>query len=160
MNLARTRSQGLEASLEARPAAALQVLAQYTFQDGAILESPSGFDNVYAVGRPLLRRPRHQGSVSASWAFARGSVGATLVRVGQRTDSDFVGIGLGEGDLPYYNPGYTRLDARARVRLGGAVEAFVVAENLLDAKYEAVVGYPALGRLVRGGLRLAVGGRP
>ncbi|MFN8096464.1 MAG: TonB-dependent receptor, partial [Vicinamibacteria bacterium] len=160
VNLARTRSQGLEASLEARPAAALQVLAQYTFQDGAILESPSGFDNVYAVGRPLLRRPRHQGSVSASWAFARGSVGATLVRVGQRTDSDFVGIGLGQGDLPYYNPGYTRLDARARVRLGGAVEAFVVAENLLDAKYEAVVGYPALGRLVRGGLRLAVGGRP
>ena len=160
VNLARTRSQGIEASLEARPAAAVQVLAQYTFQDGEILESPSGFDNVYAVGRPLLRRPRHQGSVSASWAFARGSVGATLVRVGQRTDSDFVGIGLGQGGEPYYNAAYTRLDARARVRLGRAVEAFVAAENLLDAQYEAVVGYPALGRLVRGGLRLTVGGRP
>ena len=43
---------------------------------------------------------------------------------------------------------------------GRPLEAFVVAENLLDARYEAVVGYPALGRLVRGGLRLSLGGRP
>jgi outer membrane cobalamin receptor len=160
VNLARTRSQGLETSLEARPVAGLQVLAQYTFQDGEILESPSGFDNVYAVGRPLLRRPRHQGSVSAAYAFGRGSLGATLVRVGRRTDSDFVGIGLGQGEEPYYNPGYTRFDLRARVRVTGPLEAFVVAENLFDATYEAVVGYPALGRLVRGGLRLSLGGRP
>jgi outer membrane cobalamin receptor len=160
VNLAHARSDGLETSLEARPVAALQLLAQYTFQDGEIVESPSGFDPVYAAGRPLLRRPRHQGSLSAACAFPRGSVGATLVRVGRRSDSDFAGIGLGQGDQPYYNPGYTRLDARARVRVAGTLEAFIAAENLLDAKYEVVVGYPALGRLVRGGLRLALGGRP
>jgi vitamin B12 transporter len=160
VNLAHTRSQGVESSLEARPLAALQLLAQYTFQDGEIVESPSGFDNVYAAGRPLLRRPRHQGSLTAAYGFGRGSVGATLVRVGERTDSDFVGVGLGQGDEAFFNPGYTRLDARARVRVAGPLEAFVVAENLLDARYEAVVGYPALGRLVRGGLRLMVGGRP
>ena len=160
VNLARTKSDGVETSLEARPVPPLQLLAQYTFQDGEIVESPSGFDNVYAAGRPLLRRPRHQGSLSAAYAFGRGSVGATLVRVGERTDSDFVGIGLGQGERPFYNLGYTRLDARARVHVAGPVEVFVVAENLLDARYEAVLGYPALGRLVRGGLRLAVGGRP
>ena len=55
---------------------------------------------------------------------------------------------------------YTRLDARLRVRVAGPVEAFVVGENLLDAEYQEVLGYPALGRSVRGGLRLAVGGRP
>jgi vitamin B12 transporter len=160
VNLARTKSDGIETSLEARPLPALRLLAQYTFQDGEIVESPSGFDNVYAAGRPLLRRPRHQGSLAAAYAFGRGSVGATLVRVGERTDSDFVGIGLGQGAEPFYNPGFTRLDARARLRLAGPVEAFVAAENLLDAKYEAVLGYPALGRLVRGGVRLTVGGRP
>jgi outer membrane cobalamin receptor len=159
VNLARTRSQGIETSLEARPLPALQVLAQYTLQDGEIVESPSDFDPTYAARRPLLRRPRHQGSLSAGYAFGRGSIGATLVRVGVRSDADFVGLGLAQ-DAPYYNPGYTRLDARARVRVAGPVEAFVVAENLLDARYEAVLGYPALGRLVRGGLRLAVGGRP
>ena len=159
VNLARTRAEGVEAALEARPIPSLQVLAQYTFQDGEILESPSDFDRVYEAGRPLLRRPRHQGSLSASFAFRRGSVGATLVRVGARSDADFVGLGLAQ-DAPYYDAGYTRLDARARVRVDGPLEAFVVAENLLDARYEAVLGYPALGRLVRGGLRVRVGGRP
>jgi outer membrane cobalamin receptor len=154
VNLARTRAQGLEVALEARPVPALQLLGQYTFTDGEILESPSDFDPVYAVGEPLLRRPRHQGSLSAHLSFPRGSAGATLVRVGERADSDFAGIGLVRAEA------YTRLDARLRVRVAGPVEGFVVAENLLDASYQEVLGYPALGRSIRGGLRLAVGGRP
>jgi outer membrane cobalamin receptor len=154
VNLAHTRAQGVEAALEARPLRALQLLGQYTFQDGEIVESPSDFDSVYAVGAPLLRRPRHQGSLTAQLALERWSAGATLVRVGERADSDFVGLGLTRA------PAYTRLDARLRVRLAGALEAFLVAENLLDAEYQEVLGYPALGRSLRGGLRLALGGRP
>jgi outer membrane cobalamin receptor len=153
VNLAHTRAQGVEVALEARPITSLQLLGQYTFLDGEILASPSNFDPVYAVGEPLLRRPRHQGSLSAQLSFSRWSAGATLVRVGERADSDFVGLGLTR------NPAYTRLDARARFRVAGPVEAFVAAENLLDAEYQEVLGYPALGRSVRGGLRLAVGGR-
>jgi outer membrane receptor protein involved in Fe transport len=144
----------VEAALEARPLRALQLLGQYTFLDGEIVESPSDFDPVYAVGAPLLRRPRHQGSLTAQLGFARWGAGATLVRVGARADSDFVGLGLTRA------PAYTRLDARLRVRLAGAVEAFLVAENLTGAEYQEVLGYPALGRSVRGGLRLALGGRP
>jgi vitamin B12 transporter len=154
VNLAHTRAQGLEVALEARPVPALQLFGQYTFLDGEIVESPSDFDPVYAEGEPLLRRPRHQGSITAQLGFARWSAGATLVRVGERADSDFAGIGLTRAEA------YTRLDARLRVRVAGPVEAFVVAENLLDAEYQEVLGYPALGRSVRGGLRLAVGGRP
>jgi outer membrane receptor protein involved in Fe transport len=75
------------------------------------------------------------------------------VRVGERADSDFVGLGLTR------SLAYTRLDARLRVRVAGTVEAFVTGENLLDAEYQEVLGYPALGRSVRGGLRVAVGGR-
>jgi vitamin B12 transporter len=152
VNLAHTRARGVEVALEARPTTSLQLFGQYTFLDGEILESPSGFDPVYAVGQPLLRRPRHQGSLAAQLSFARWSAGATLVRVGERADSDFVGLGLTRA-APY-----TRLDARLRVRVAGPVEAFVVAENLLDAEYQEVLGYPALGRSGRGGLRLTVGG--
>jgi outer membrane cobalamin receptor len=140
-------------ALEARPESHLQVLGQYTFLDGEILESPSDFDPVYAEGAPLLRRPRHQGSLSAQLSFPRWSAGATVVRVGERADSDFVGLGLTRAEP------YTRLDARLRVRVAGAVEAFIVGENLLDAEYQEVLGYPALGRSVRGGVRLTVGGR-
>ncbi|HXK11236.1 MAG TPA: TonB-dependent receptor [Vicinamibacteria bacterium] len=154
VNLAETRAQGVELALEARPLAPLRVFGQYTFLDGKILESPSGFDPVYAVGEPLLRRPRHQGSLSAQLDLGRWSAGATVVYVGERADSDFVGLGLTRADA------YTRLDARLRVRLARAVEAFCVGENLLDADYQEVLGYPALGRSVRGGLRLTVGGRP
>ncbi len=154
VNLARTRSRGVEVALEARPLAALHVLGQYTFQDGEILDSPSGFDPVYAVGQQLLRRPRHQGSFSATYSFGRGSLGATLVAVGERADSDFGGLGRPR------NGGYARLDARARLRVAGPLEAFMAADNLTDERYQEVLGYPALGRSLRGGVRLVLGGRP
>jgi vitamin B12 transporter len=153
VNLARTRARGVEAAVEARPEPYLHLLGQYTYLDGKILESPSGFDPVYAVGQPLLRRPRHQGSVTAQLSFPRWSAGATCVRVGERADSDFVGLGLTRA------PAYTRVDARLRARVAGPVEAFLVAENLLGAEYQEVLGYPALGRSVRAGLRLSAGGR-
>ncbi len=158
VNLAWTRSRGLEASLEARPIRALWLSGQYTLQHGEILESPSDFDPAYQARRPLLRRPRHQASGSAVFSFARGSVGATLVRVGARADSDFLGLGLAN-DPGFRNPGYTRLDARARLRLTGSLETLLAGENLTDERYQEVLGYPALGRSLRGGLRLSVGRR-
>jgi outer membrane cobalamin receptor len=153
VNLAHTRARGLELALEAKPAEHLLFLGQYTYLDGEILESPSDFDPVYAAGEPLLRRPEHQTSLTAELSFPRWSAGATLVYVGERADSDFVGLGLST------NPSYTRLDARLRVRIAGPVEAFLVGENLTDEEYQEALGYPALGRSVRGGLRLLVGGR-
>jgi vitamin B12 transporter len=154
VNLARTRAQGIELALEARPTRLLQLFGQYTYLDGEILESPREFDPAYAAGEPLLRRPKHQGSLSAQLSFSRWSAGATIVHVGERADSDFVGLGLTRAEA------YTRLDARARVRVAGPLEAFVVGENLLDARYQEVLGYPALGRSVRGGVRLSLGGHP
>jgi outer membrane cobalamin receptor len=152
VNLAHTRARGLELALEAKPAEHLLFLGQYTYLDGEILESPSDFDPVYAAGEPLLRRPKHQGSLTAELSFPRWSAGATLVSVGERADSDFVGLGLST------TPSYTRLDARLRVRIAGPVEAFLVGENLTDEEYQEALGYPALGRSVRGGLRLRLGG--
>lgn len=157
VNLAHTRAQGIELSAEARPLPALALVGQYTYLDGEILESPSDFDPVYAAERSLLRRPAHQASLGAQATFARWSAGATLVYVGERADSDFVGLGLAD-DPGFVNPAYTRLDARLRVRLAAALEAFVVGENLTDAQYQEALGFPALGRSLRGGLRVRLGG--
>jgi outer membrane cobalamin receptor len=153
VNLAHTRARGIELSLETRPAAGLALYGQYTWLDGEILESPSDFDPVFAAGEPLLRRPEHQAALTAEWSGPRLGAGATLVHVGRRADSDFVGLGLGE------NEPYTRLDARLRLRIARGVEAFLVTENLLDREYQEVLGYPAPGRSVRAGVRLAAGGR-
>ena len=156
VNLARTRSQGFELSLEARPVHAMHVLGQYTQQSGRVVESPSDFDPVYAEGRRLLRRPRHQGSLSAWYTAGRASIGATVVYVGERADSDFLGLGLA-GDPSFSNPAYTRFDARVRLRVAGPLEAFLAGDNLMDEHYQEVIGYPALGRALRAGIRLSLG---
>jgi outer membrane receptor protein involved in Fe transport len=77
----------------------------------------------------------------------RAGAGATVVLVGRRADSDFLGLDLTE------NAGYGRLDLRARVRVASRLEAVVVAENVTGERYQDVLGYPAPGRSVRAGLR-------
>jgi outer membrane cobalamin receptor len=151
LNLGRTRARGLELSLAASPSARLHVDAQYALTDGEVLVSGNAFDPVYAEGMPLLRRPKHQGSLSARFDGGRFGAGATLLLVGRRTDSDFLGIGLTEND------GYARLDARVRARVARGLEAFVAAENLADAEYQEALGYPAPGRSLRLGLRYRSG---
>jgi vitamin B12 transporter len=145
-NLGETRGQGVELAVEAAPLPRLSLAAAYTYLDGEVIVSASE-DPVYAVGEPLLRRPRHQASFSGEAGAGRATLGATLLVVGRRADSDFSALGLTE------NEGYARLDVRARVALGRGLEAFAVADNLLDASYEEALGYPALGRSVRAGIR-------
>jgi outer membrane cobalamin receptor len=147
VNIGRTRARGLELAAQAAPRNGLRVLAQYTLLDGEVRVSPARFNPLYAVGRPLVRRPRHQGSLTAQAGNARASAGATLVAVGRRADSDFAGLDLME------NAGYARLDVRARVRVAGALTAFAVGENVTDRRYQEALGYPAPGRALRLGLR-------
>jgi vitamin B12 transporter len=147
INIGKTRAQGLELAVEASPTSRSRIGASYTYLDGEVLVSSADFDPVYAVGQPLLRRPKNQASVWGRVDVGRATLGASLVSVGVRADSDFAGLGLTE------NAAYTRFDARTRVRLGHGLEAFVVAENLFDEQYQEVLGYPALGRSVRGGVR-------
>jgi len=151
-NLGRTRGRGLELSLDAAPLPLLRLAASYTLLDGEVLASASA-SPLYAPGQPLLRRPKHQGSLWARLGSERWSLSASLLAVGERADSDFLGIGIDE------NPGYTRLDLRGRVRVTRGVELMLAADNLTDARYQEVLGYPALGRSLRAGLRLATDGR-
>ena len=151
VNLGRTRAQGLELAAEAAPDSRVRLFAQYTYLDGVVKVSGDVFNEVYAAGRSLLRRPKHQGSLTATFGGERASGGGTLVLVGRRADSDFQNIGLTE------NEGYARLDLRARARLAPRLEAVVVAENVLDRRYQEVLGYPALGRSLRAGLRFRSG---
>ena len=91
-----------------------------------------------ALGALARSGRRHAGRhARAWWASARTATSSAL--------------GLQE------NEGYARLDARARVRVARGLEAFVVGENLLDREYQEALGYPALGRSVRAGLRFRTG---
>jgi vitamin B12 transporter len=151
VNLGKTRARGLETEVEAAPAPWIGLTAAYTYLDGEVLVSSSAFDPVYAEGQPLIRRPKHQGSLTLRLGSGRVSGGATVLAVGRRADSDFLGLGLTE------NPGYARVDARIRGRIARGLEAYLVAENLFDRDYQEALGYPALGRSVRAGLRYRSG---
>ena len=150
-NLGRTRGRGIELAAEAAPTPRARFGGNYTYLDGEVRVSTST-NPLYAVGEPLLRRPKHQASFWAQAEVSRISLGATLSYVGSRADSDFYGIGLTE------NSSYTRVDARLRIRVTCALEAYVAAENLFDSEYQEIVGYPALGRAVRAGVRFRSAG--
>ena len=82
----------------------------------------------------------------------RVSGAVTVVAVGERADSDFVGLGL------LANPGYTRVDARLRAGSGRRSRPSWWRRTCSTSEYQEALGYPALGRSVRGGLRLRLFG--
>jgi outer membrane receptor protein involved in Fe transport len=127
---------------EWRPSSHLRVSSNYTRQASEIVSSTST-DPLLGVGRELLRRPRHQGAITAEASVARGTLAATLVRVGKRADSDFKGIGIEE------NAGFTRVDIRAAYPLSPRVRVLAAVENAGDAKYQEVLGFKALPRRFR-----------
>jgi outer membrane cobalamin receptor len=72
---------------------------------------------------------------------------------GPRTDSDFLGLGLTR------NPGYARFDVASSYTVGRSVTFYARATNLFDKQYQDVLGFPALGRDVRIGVKYQFSGR-
>src|SRR3989442_5691749 len=88
VNLGRTQARGLELAVEARPAGGLAVSGNYTFLYGKITKSGITFEPVYAERQALLRRPRHQGTLSLHLWEGRVIGVATSAAFGRRADSD------------------------------------------------------------------------
>ncbi len=129
-NIGEAKSSGVEIQSSLRPFAALTLRGFYTFTR----------TEDCATGKQLLRRPRHSGGGSASYARGRFDVLLSASRVGARLDNDFGGPN-GE----YFNPAYTRLDAAVTFRPGAASELFLAVSNATDERYDEVAGYPAPG---------------
>lgn len=150
-NIGRARSEGVEIYGAVEPWDWLKVEGQYTWLEGVVKEAVDPEDDVFGVGKELLRRPKHSGSGSVVGRFGPLTIRGDLIVVGDRFDSDFRGLQIFE------NPGYARLDLAARLRLENhivklwgspfphSVEAFGRVENLLDEDYEEVLGYPSPG---------------
>lgn len=150
-NIGRSKAKGAEVVLSVAPGHGLRGTASYTFLDSRIVRSTSPFDPVFAVGRPLLRRPKHSGTLSLFWDHGRLNLNAAAVFVGARADSDFLGLGLTR------NPGYTKLDLGGSYRTERRITYFAVIENALNRSYMEVLGFPALRLTVRAGARLELG---
>jgi outer membrane cobalamin receptor len=154
VNLNRALAHGAEVEFRARPTTRLSLDASYTYTSTQILNAPLAFDPLLAQGAPLLRRPRHAGSLLAVYAARRwgGNLGGTFL--GRRPDSDFLGL------LPPVNhaAGYARFDVGAWRAITSRVTAYLNIENLFNRHYEEAAGFPALRVNFRAGMRFRIGG--
>lgn len=147
-----------EVEFTAHPLSRLTISSSYVYTATQILLSNS-CDPVFSpqtcAGAPLLRRPRHAGSLLATYAVRGwgGTLGSTLI--GRRPDSDFT---FGAVPPQDHTAGYARFDIGCWRRINRYMTAYANIENLLNKHYEDVSGFPALGINFRAGMRFHIGG--
>lgn len=155
VNVDRSMAHGVETELHLQATSRLSVSGSYTYTSSQILAAPFASDPLLLPGMPLVRRPRHAGSMLFSYSARRwgGDLAGTFI--GPRLDSDF-GIGL----LPpiTHTAGYGRLDLGLWRAVNSRLTAYINVDNLLDRHYEEAAGYPALGVNFRAGMRFRLGG--
>jgi outer membrane receptor protein involved in Fe transport len=149
-NLGNSRAQGGEVSFRVNPLRSLQVSVEYTLDATEVL-SLDGSSLALAplqVGQPLVLQPRNSAGYNVIWRHHNLMLNTNAYIRGQVLD---VEPNEGLGACSYYelpclfpDKGYIRMDGGFSYRLPKGVEIFGRMDNLLDRKYEEVLGYPSL----------------
>lgn len=160
LNIAGSDARGveLEASLQ-RPMAGLTAHFSYALVETEVVSTVSPSDQ-FQPGQPLLRRPRHSGTLRLTYTRGRGSLHAHLRAIGQRHDASFIGLARVSDGRPVeitVNPGYTVIGLGGQVRVDNDLTIFARIDNLTDTAYQSALGYPGLPRAVVLGGRFTLG---
>jgi vitamin B12 transporter len=147
------RARGLNLTGETRFTRWLNLAGNYTYDDTLVIKAPNAFDPTELPGNRLIRRPANSGSLTLNAAYRRLNVTLGGYFTGVRTDSDFLNLGLTR------NPGYALFNLSANYRVTRSVMFYARATNLFDKQYQDALGYPALGRDMRAGVRYTFSGR-
>jgi iron complex outermembrane receptor protein/vitamin B12 transporter len=157
----------------------LRILGAYTYVDAVVTKSFSSgvlspavnpaFPTIkigqYSplIGSRPFRRPAHSGSLVAIYADRKVQVSIAGYFVGKQDDSTFLSdqffgysMLLPNQDM---DPAYQKIDVSGSYMIHPRLKWYVTAENAFNQTFEAAAGYPALGRTVRTGVTLRVGGR-
>jgi len=146
-------SRGTNVSAELRARTWLFIAGNYTYDDTRVVKSPFATDPAEIPGNRLIRRPLNSGSVTLTAAYHKFNAVFAGYFAGVRTDSDFLFLGYTR------NPGYARFDFSASYTFDRGLAIYARATNLFDKPYQDALGYPALGRDARIGLRYQFPGR-
>ena len=138
-NLDRTRTDGAEVSLAARPRSELRLSASYTFTD-AQNASPGAAD-----GKALPRRPRDTAYAEASWTFDGGATVSAAARYSGRSFDDVANTTRLKA--------YALADLHGELPLKGGISLYARIENLFDRAYETAYQYGSVGRAAYVGVR-------
>jgi len=164
-NLGNSRAQGAEISFQVHPIKSVQMSVEYTLDKTEVL-SLNGSSLALAplqVGQQLIGQPRNSGAYNLTWRHGNLMLNTNAYIRGQVLD---VEPNDGLGACSYYSlpclfpdKGYVRVDGGFSYRLPRGVEIYGRLDNILDQKYEEVLGYPALPFNFLAGVRLNFPGR-
>ncbi len=163
-NLGNSRAQGAEISFKVHPLRSLEVSAEYTLDATAVL-SLTGSSLALAplqVGQQLINEPRSAGAYNLTWRHKNLMLNTNAYIRGSVLDVEpNDGLGACSYDLPclFTDKGYARLDGGFSYRLPHGTEIYGRLSNLLDQKYEEVLGYPSLRFNFLAGFRINIPGR-
>jgi vitamin B12 transporter len=124
--------------------------------------TPIGADSPLQGARPFRRAP-HTGFITATYTERKFSVIFTSAFASRSDDSDFLGgMDLNGGNsllLPNRNLdyGYAKLDLGGSYNLFSWLGVYGQADNLLNERHIAPIGYPSLPATIRAGLRIQWG---
>lgn len=151
------RANGLNSTIEMKPSRWLNIVGNYTYDDSKVLLTTNPLqDPALAQGNRLFKRPLNSASLIANAHFRWANLNFAGYYVGRRADSDFDSVVIGGVCTGYCitsNPSYVRWDAAASMPVAKGLSATAIVQNLFDRQYQDAVGYPALGRSYRVGIR-------
>lgn len=155
-NVGAARARGAELTAAAE-VGGLHATAAYTYTSTRVSDDGFGEDPAFEAGRPMLRRPAHQASITAALRLTPALDARLAARwVGERTDLDFTDPARFSGVRTTLEE-YTLLDAAIAYAMLRGIDLTAGVRNLLDTDYEEVFNFPTPGRVFHVGVRAGVG---
>jgi len=142
-NLSNSRAQGVELAATLRPVRHVSVTGNYTWLQSEIL-ALNGSSNLaptfFRVGQELLRRPRHSGAVTSTFAYRK--LTANVIGYFRGSTLDVEPQNGAFGGL-FRNSGYANVGINLNYSAGYGVTAYGNLRNAFNQYYEEVFGYPS-----------------
>ena len=174
VNSSSYRAPGAEVQLEVDPGHGWRVGGAYTYLDPVVTQSfsstpffnpafpgiPIGLASALVGNRPF-GMASHSGSLYIDYERRRFGTEVSGYFVARQDDSTFLSDAffgtsmlLPNRDL---NAGYQKIDLSGRYTINPAVTLFASVENLLNERYTAAFGFPALPLAFRTGIKVRIG---
>lgn len=158
-NIANSRAYGMESSIRVHPVRSVELSAEYTWLNSAILalNDTNQTEFPFTVGDPLLRRPRNSAGYDATWTHGRlmlnsnASIHGAAIDLEPNYGSYACSLGL---QCVFWNQGYIDTNAGFAYRLPRGIELYGHINNFLNERYEEAFGFPALRLNFVSGIRL------
>jgi vitamin B12 transporter len=164
INIDGSKADGWELELALqRPAAGFVAGVTYALVDTEVVTNLSTSQQ-FLPGQPLLRRPKHSGTVRLGYSVGRLTANFDTRWVGDRHDNSFLGLRtVANAAQPAFttditvNPGYAVSGVGVEFAAAREATVFFRANNVGDTAYDGVLGYPGMPRTLMVGVRFNVG---